>query len=50
MGCTKCKEKNKTKVDLYNGSTKSEHKLVIFFVIWSLFAIYGIISFIKLFL
>lgn len=50
MGCSNCKEKNK-KLDVVNDTIKTTQKgITIFIVIWSMFAIYGIISFIKLFL
>ena len=50
MGCTKCKEKKTTKKLLYEATGNNDSKIIIFIIIWSLFAIYGIISFINLFL
>jgi len=49
MGCSSCKEKKK-KMDIVNNTIeKTESKIKIFFIIWSLFGIYGFISFIMLF-
>jgi hypothetical protein len=50
MGCTKCKEKNKVNVDLNKTIERTQSGVVIFVVIWSLFTIYGLFSFVKLFL
>lgn len=50
MGCTKCKEKNGIKGDRNKTIDRTQNGIVWFVVIWSMFAIYGVISFIKLFL
>lgn len=49
MTCSSCKEKKKVKEDIYTSTDRTDKKLILFFVIWSGFAIYGIISFVKLF-
>lgn len=49
MGCSKCKEKN-TKKEIYETVGDTDGKIIVFIIIWSLFAIYGIITFINLFL
>ena len=50
MGCTKCKEKNKTNIDINKTIGYTQNGVTWFVIIWSIFAIYGVFSFIKLFL
>lgn len=50
MGCSNCKEKKKLKEDIYTSTDKLDKKLFWFIIMWSGFAIYGIISFVKLFI
>lgn len=50
MGCDSCKDKKKLKDELYDSTKFVEKSAIYFVIVWSLFAIYGIYSFIKLFL
>lgn len=46
MACTKCKKQEK--IEEFKESTKFvENGVMVFVVVWSLFAIYGIYTFIK---
>lgn len=50
MGCSSCKEKKTAKKIIYDTTGDNDGKIITFIIIWSLFAIYGIISFVNLFL
>lgn len=50
MGCTNCKKKYEVRESFYKMTDKTDKKYYIFIIIWSIFAIYGIIKFIGLFL
>ena len=54
MGCSSCKQKKEivapTKESLERLAQKTEKVVYWAFVVWSVFAVYGIYSFIKLFL
>lgn len=50
MGCSSCKEKKTAKKRIYDTTGDSDGKIITFLIIWSAFAIYGIISLVKLFL
>lgn len=47
MSCKNCKEKSRIKEELYNSTKYIEKFSITFVIIWSIFAIYGIYSFIK---
>lgn len=49
MGCSSCKEKKDIKEELLKSSEYVSRGIVWFVIIWSLFAVFGIYSFIKLF-
>lgn len=48
MGCNNCKEKKNIKGDLIEASKTINKGVLWFVIVWSLFALYGIYSFIKL--
>lgn len=50
MGCSNCKKKSDIKKELIKSSEFISRGVEIFVIIWSLFACYGIYSFIKNFL
>jgi len=50
MGCTNCKEKREVKKVIYDTTGDNDGKIITFIIIWSAFAIYGIVCFVKLFL
>lgn len=49
MACSKCKKKEQI-VDFEKGTEFVERGVIIFVIVWSLFAIYGIYSFINNFI
>lgn len=50
MGCSNCKEKKSVKKTIYETTGDTDGKITTFLIVWSAFAIYGIICFVKLFL
>lgn len=48
MGCSTCKEKKDIKKELTESTGGVSNGVIWFVVIWSLFAVYGIYSLIKL--
>lgn len=47
MACSKCKQKNKLKEEIENGTDFVSKATIWVFVIWSGFALYGIYSLIS---
>lgn len=47
MACSKCKNKSNLKKQLYHNTNGFDRGVAIFLIIWSGFAIYGIISLIN---
>lgn len=50
MSCKSCKEKNAFREELSDSTKYVEKSAIVFFIIWSGFALYGIYSFVKLFI
>lgn len=50
MACTECKKKRDIKKEMSDSTKSVEKRIVYFVIIWSLFGIYGVYSFIRLFI
>jgi hypothetical protein len=50
MGCTNCKNKESLKREIYESTKIVDRGVVIFAIVWSALAIYGLISLIGKFL
>lgn len=48
MGCNNCKEKKKLKEKMVNTTKLVDNGIVWFTIIWSIFSVFGVYSFIKL--
>jgi len=50
MGCKKCKEKGGVNEIIGDSFNKTQKGVTIFIIIWTVFAIYGIYTFVNLFI
>ncbi len=50
MACTKCKQKESFKKQIYESTKNTEKGIVWFFIIWSALAVYGLYSLIEKFI